>query len=378
MKIPVYRLPYSVADRAFIKRHIDAALRRGYLTDGGPYVEQFESDFAGLCGVRYAVAVNSATTALELLLRVIDVRQASVVVPTYTFYATPLSILNAGGSVIYADISRDTLGLSLPSIKKHVQPDTKAVIIVHVGGVVSPEVKAIRAWCTTNGIYLIEDAACAHGASLRGKKAGTFGHAAAFSFHHSKVLTTGEGGMITTNNKTWVSRLRRLRGVGLDRTINNWEIFELGNNYKMSEITAILGLRHVRQAAHILRERRSLARFYDTQIRFTKQVMPFSIPRDVQSAYYKYLVRVADPVIKATLRERLLREYDISLPPNLYDHLCHDQSITRQTRTRNARAGFPDSTYMRDHHICLPMYNGLSAAERAYIVRSFNEVIASV
>jgi perosamine synthetase len=361
--VPLYRLPYSEADIRYVQREIAKVLKRGYLTDGGDYLKHFEESFARWIGAGEAVAVNSATTALEIILRGIGIEGGSVIVPTYTFYATPLSVLRAGGSVVYADINRDTLSLSLESIEKHIRPDTRVVIVVHVGGVVSSEIEAIRKLCRKRKVYLIEDAACAHGAGHKGKMAGTFGDAAAFSFHHSKVLTTGEGGMIITLRQAWLKEARLRRAIGIDRSQNNWEVrIPDGSNYKMSEITAVLGLLHLKNAGKIIRERRRIAAFYDKHIKFNDLVMPFKIPPGSVSSYYKYIVLVNEPRLKGVLRRRLA-ERGVNLPPNLYDHLCHDQNVTKATATVNSNEDFPESEYMRDHHVCLPMYNGLTKRE---------------
>lgn len=375
MEIPVYRLPYSNNDILYVKKHIEILLKRGYLTDGGEYVKQFETDFAEFCGARHAVSVNSCTTALELILKCINVHNKSVIVPTYTFYATPLSVLNSGGKVIYADISRKTLSLSLESIKEKCREDTKAVIIVHAGGIVSDEIDKIKDYLSNNNIYLIEDAACAHGATFNNIIAGNFGDAAAFSFHHSKVLTTGEGGMVVSENREWIDRIKAMRAVGLNRDRNNWEVNELGSNYKMSELAAVLGVLHINNASQIIGERREIADYYNRNINFNERVSQFEIANSVESAYYKYIVRVKLPQYKEIIKTELLNIYNIHLPPNLYDHLCHDQKITKKTNTVNCDDSFINSEYMRDHHVCLPMYNGLSKKELSYITASLNKVI---
>ena len=184
--IKKYSLNYSEEDKKYVKKHISNILDLGYLTDGGEYVKKFEKEWSKIIGTKHSIAVNSCTTALELILKTIDVSNSSVIVPTYTFFATPLSVHNSGGKVIYADVCKKTFSLSLDSIKKRVQSDTKAIIIVHVGGIITNEIGKIRDWCDNRNIYLIEDAACAHGAKYKNVYSGNFGHFGAFSFHHSK------------------------------------------------------------------------------------------------------------------------------------------------------------------------------------------------
>ena len=142
--------------------------------------------------------MSSGTSALETILRILAVEGGEVVVPTNTFFATVAAVAHAGGIPRLADVSSATLALSAETLEAALTAQTRAVILVHVGGVITPEVDAIRAICDRSGVTLIEDAAHAHGASFHGRPAGTFGEAAAFSFYPTKVMTSGEGGMITT------------------------------------------------------------------------------------------------------------------------------------------------------------------------------------
>ena len=373
-KIKKYSLPYSENDKKYILNHIDNVLEKGYLTDGGEYVDLFEKSWANIVGVKHSIAVNSCTTALELILKCIDVKSCSVVVPTYTFFATPLSVHLAGAKVLYADISRNTMSLSLKTIKQAVRPDTKAVIIVHVGGIITDEIVSIREWCDTNDIFLIEDAACAHGASFKQRNVGNFGHFAAFSFHHSKVLTSGEGGMIVTKSDEYANKIKRMRAIGLDREINNWEVFELGNNYKLPETSAVLGLLHCRKSDQIFNERREIAKFYNENINFNENISSFRINPEVVSGYYKYIVLARSKKYKNSFTKELKQIFGIDLPPTVYDYMCHEQKINDKISYR-ADSDFKNARYMMEHNICLPMYCGLSKEDLNYIVESINRII---
>ncbi len=378
MKIPVYRLPFSDADISFIKDNIEAALRSGYLTDGGPLVKQFEDNWSDFIKCKNSVAVNSCTTGLEAVLSAVGVSGKSVIVPNYTFYASPMSVINEGGRVIFSDISKDTLSITLESIKKSVRDDTVAVMIVHVGGIISHEIVQIKEYCDNNNLILIEDAACAAGSTYKGKHAGTFGHAGVFSFHHSKILTTGEGGMVCTGDDKLADKIRRIRAIGLDRSINNWEVFRQGSNYKISEITAALGLQQVKSARKIIDERRNVAEYYDTNIAWCNGVSLFKISNDVKSSYYKYIIRVDEKWKKDTIKNRLREEFEILLPPNVYDYNCHMHNFSSHELVLNSNSYFPSSEYMIDHHFCLNMYNGLAPEEVKYIVDSLNSVIENL
>ena len=214
--------------------------------------------FAG----KYALGVSNGTTALELIIRNFDIQGASVIVPTHVFATVSASIM-AGCKVIFADPNPETLCIDLDSIKKVIRPDTKAIILVHIGGVITPDIEEIVAYCKEKEIFLVEDAAHAHGATHNNKKAGSFGDASAFSFHHSKVLTTGEGGMITTDNHELAAKYRTGRALGIDHTVDKLTVLEVSSNSKLSELSAVLGLCQMRKADQILAERRALAALYE-------------------------------------------------------------------------------------------------------------------
>ena len=375
MKVKKYRLKYNRKDIAFVQREIKKALKLGYLTDGGPNVAIFEEKWSNFNNSKHSIAVSNCTAGLECIFRSINIEGKSVVVPAYTFIASIMSIYNARGTPILADIDKRTLSLSLKSIKRAVREDTKAVVIVHVGGVVSDEIEEIRNFCDEKGIFLIEDAACAHGSSHKGKKSGNFGHAACFSFHHSKVLTSGEGGVITTDDDKLADKIRKNRAIGLDRSINNWESFEIGSNSKMSEITAILAILHTDNAEKIIQERQKIARFYNENIKFNDRFMKFELPNNTESSYYKYFIRVDDPKTIEEFKE-FSESKGVYLPPRTYSYTCEEQAVCKKMKCEYAD-DLEESKFMKNHHFCLPMYNGLKKKELKYIVEVVNKYLAN-
>jgi len=198
-------------DRARILALIDKSLRIGSLTLGANG-EAFEASFARAHQIPYAVATSSGTSALEIIFRAFDVGGREVVAPTNTFFASAASVIHAGGRPRLADVSASTLALSEETMTVALTETAAAVLLVHIGGLITPDVDAIRRLCDTRSILLIEDAAHAHGASWQGRPAGTFGHAAAFSFYPTKVITSAEGGMIVAAEERLYDKARTLRG----------------------------------------------------------------------------------------------------------------------------------------------------------------------
>src|SRR5262249_34124359 len=174
--IPAARIVIPEEDRRQILAHIDEALRTGALTLGQKG-QAFETAFARIVGARFAVAVQSGTSALEIILRSLGVEGREVVVPTNTFFAPPAAGIHAGRPPRFGDVERGTLGLSVESVAAAVSSETAAVILVHIAGLVSPETPGIAAFCRERGLFLVEDAAHAHASTLDGRMAGTFGTA---------------------------------------------------------------------------------------------------------------------------------------------------------------------------------------------------------
>lgn len=373
MKIKKYRLEYSEEDIQFVNKEIEKSLRAGYLTDGGPNISTFEKEWCDFNNSKHSIAVSNCTTGLECILRAIDVKDKSVVVPAYTFIASIMSIYTARGTPILADIDRSTLSLSLESVKRAVREDTKAVMIVHVGGVVSNEIVKIRDYCDENNIFLIEDAACAHGSTYSGVNSGNFGHAACFSFHHSKVLTSGEGGIITTECDEIAQKVKRIRAIGLDRSINNWQSFDIGSNAKMSEITATLAILHTRKAPEIIKERQNIAEKYNTLIDFNHNFSAFLLPDNTNSSYYKYFVKTGNSFSILDFSNFML-DNGIELPPVTYSYTCDQQKVCEEMKCVYSD-DFANAKYMTSHHVCLPMYNGLREEEILYVVKTINKYL---
>ncbi len=372
MNIPAARIYFPEDDRKEILKQIDGILASGQLTLG-KYGQEFEQRFAEYVGTRYAVAVNSGTSALEIILRALDIAGSSVVVPTNTFVATPASVIHAGGKVIFADIT-DNLCLDPSSLRRQVKKDTKAVIMVHIGGLIPPQITEIQQFCQQNGLLLIEDAAHAQGSTLNGQKAGSFGIAAAFSFYPTKVMTSGEGGMITTDDENIYKRALVFRDQGKAGFLGNVHT-ELGYNWRMSEIHAALGLSQFARLGEFIADRRRVADFYDTELKKLAKVSPVRIPSGAKSNYYKYSVVLEDGADRAALKKEMKEKYTVSLSGEVYELPCHLQPIFKALY--GFKGGeFPAAEDLCQRHICLPVFAGMTEEQARYVVESLKEVLA--
>ena len=371
MKIPPVKVYFPEEDREDILEKISETLNTGYLTLG-KYTEEFEKMFAEYIGTEYAVAVNSGTAALEIILRSIGIKGRSVIVPTNTFFATPASVIHAGGKVVFSEISGN-LCMSPMHLLDNINNDTKAVILVHIGGNITSEINEIQEICEDHELYLIEDAAHAHGATIDGMKAGNLGDAGAFSFYPTKVMTTGEGGMITTNDKRIYEKALILRDQGKARYNNNIHV-ELGYAWRMNEINAILGLSQLRHLDEFLNDRRRIANFYDRRLRSFNCLDSIQISRSVKSSYYKYVVLLESGIDRDSIKKELKDEYNVSLTGEVYEVPCHKQPIANKINGFKNNV-FPVAEDLCKRHICLPIFATMTIEEAQYVIDSLKEVV---
>ncbi len=390
MQIPILRLPYTNEEIAEVQSGIAEVLRSNILTKG-PKVERLEQEWAKYCGVEYAVACTSGTAALEIIFRAIGVEGKSVVIPSNTFIATAVAAIRAGAKVILADCERETLQLSLKSAMDASREDTAAVCLVHIGGYITPQLCEFACWCDREGIALVEDAAHSHGAEFEGRKAGSLGTAGAFSFFPTKVMTCGEGGMITTDDEDLYDECMRIRNHC--RKDDNPQVhYSLGYNWRMDEIRAVLALQQVRKADRILKERRKIAKWYDEKLAelHKKHGIILTSPRPPRCnpAFYKYIILTFhQQEIRQAMEQR-----GIQMPGLVYEVPLHRQPALREFLPHKAEWGnyvdtgrslpslrhvdaLPNTDWVADHHLCLPLHLGITEEEVDYVVESLKEVL---
>ena len=374
-KIPIFRLNYSKNEKRSISKGINEILNSGYLTMSKK-VFQFEKLFSKYIGTKYAVAVNSGTSALEISLRALNVEGKSIIVPTNTFMATPLAVIHAGAKVIFADISEKTLSIQADEIEKKITKNTVGIILVHIGGVISNEWSKIKQICISKNLFILEDAAHAHGSKINNKCAGNLGIAAAFSFYPTKVLTTGEGGMITTNDKKLCQKFLILRDHGKQNPLLNIHN-ELGSNWRLSEIQGLLGVQQLKKAKSIVSERIKIASIYDKILKNTSNMRLLEIPSHIKSSYYKYIIFV-NKNIRGKVKQMMYEKFGISLPGEVYNHLCHSQPVFKKYKNKIIKKGnynFKNAKKISSEQLCLPLYPGLKKSDIKYVANSLKKII---
>ena len=283
-------------------------LRSGWVTQG-PRVAEFEAKFSAYVGCEHAIAVSSCTTALQLALQACGVGPGDeVICPSFSFIATANSIAVLGAKPVFADIDLVTYNIDPGQIEALITPQTKAIMVVHQIGLPA-EMSAFRQLADKHGLKLVEDAACAIGAEYEGSLIGRpIGDFACFSFHPRKIMTTGEGGMITTRDASLAERLRRLRQHAMSlsdvarhsaRQIVVESYDEVGYNFRMTDMQAAIGLVQLERLPSLLERRRLLAQRYSDALSSLSWLKTPRVPANCTHNYQSYMVRVADEVISS-------------------------------------------------------------------------------
>jgi dTDP-4-amino-4,6-dideoxygalactose transaminase len=312
MKIPITRPYFGDEER----RAVQQPLESGWVVQG-PFVKQFEDQFAAFTGARWAVATSSCTTALHIALAALGVRPGDeVIVPAFTWISTANVVEYFGATPVFCDIDLATFNIDVAAMEAAVSPRTVGIIPVHLFGLCA-DMAAVQAVAHRHGLWYVEDAACAFGARYHGQHAGTFGAAGCFSFHPRKSITTGEGGMVTTADESLARTAASLRDHGATRSdlrrhesAGSFLLAEypmLGFNYRMTDIQAALGCAQMDKAAAILAGRRRVARQYDEALAAHAWLRPPHTPDGYDHGYQAYVCLFAPEAPTTSEVERLSR-----------------------------------------------------------------------
>lgn len=349
-KIKIFDLKFDKQYRKKFHKGVDKILDEAFLTNH-TFVKKLEKKFCYLNKTKYSVAVNNGTTAIEIILKSINVKNKKVLVGSNTFVATGLAIKNSGGLSEPLDIENEYYSLCPKALKKKINKDIGAVIIIHIGGLVTPFLKEIKKICEKHKVPLVEDCAQAFGSTLMSKKVGNFGLAGAFSFQTTKVVTSGEGGIITTNNYEFYKKLLSNRFYGVDFN-NPLSFVHQGSNYKMTELVALSALCDLERSKVRIAKRIKLAKRYQKNLK-NSNWKTLNNPKNTTSSYYKQII--ISPIKRSKVKD-FLEKKKISLTGGVYYKPLHRQPILGVKKD----VFFPVSSFFADNHICPPCYPELS------------------
>lgn len=345
---------------------IETVLKSGALS-GGLYTKKLEQRFCDFIGARHAVAVSSGAASLEIPLRYFGIKDREVIVPTNTFVATPNSVVFAGGKPIFADMREDTLCIDLNDVKSRISSKTAGVIVVHVAGLVCPEINELRNLCKENGLFLIEDCSHAHGAMIDDKMAGTFGDVGCFSFAPTKNITTGEGGILVSDDERLVVAARSMRNRGLD---SQKLMVMLGHSWLMSEITAVLGVHQLENLDCFVNRRNEIAQYYDEHLKTVAGVSLFKTPPNIKHVYHKYPIKLDLDLDAEKIAGILKEQYSIETS-RVYYPPCHLHPYYKTTF--GTREGdFPVAERVTKQTLTLPIHMDITHEDVSYIANALN------
>jgi dTDP-4-amino-4,6-dideoxygalactose transaminase len=350
---------------------VAATIESGWVAQG-PRVAEFETKFATLVQAEHAVAVSSCTTALHLALIVAGVGPGDdVVVPSFSFIATTNAPRYVGANPVFADVDAATGNLTRESIEAVLTPSTRAVILVHQGGVPA-DTNTIRALCEPRGIVMIDDAACAAGSTYRGRPVAARAAVAAWSFHPRKLITTGEGGMITTENSEWAERARRLREHAMsvsavqrhESTLPPAESYlEVGYNYRMTDLQAAVGIVQLERLKAIVERRREIVACYRAALGNVHGLRLLADPPYGESNFQSFWVEVLPQF--ALDREELLAHlaaHEISARRGIM--AAHLQPAY----STHPHAPLPITERLTERTLILPVYHQMTAEDQARVI----------
>ena len=370
-KIPLYKIYSDDEDINLITKII----RRGSAWAIGPEIEEFENAIKNYVGTDYCAVLNSGTSSLHATLLAFGLGAGDdILVPSFSFVSTANSVLFTNATPSFVDIEETTFGLNPKLISEKISASTKAIIPMDYGGQ-SCKIDEINEVARDEKLLLIEDAAESLGASINNNKAGSFGDAAIFSFCGNKVLTTGEGGAVVTNSKEIIEKIKLIRSHGRFDKINYFENTEnstyqdLGYNWRMSSITAALGISQLNKLDKIIKMRQKNAAFISSKLKKFPQIITPISPDGYEHIYQMYTIRLATNKMRDDLKNHLLAKRIFS---KVYFEPIHLTPFYREKF--NFKEGYlPVTEQISRQILTIPLFPNMTMEEKNYLVDSISE-----
>jgi len=361
--VPSFRLTFTEEEIASTLDATENVLRSGDLVLG-PYTDGFEEAMAKVAQTEHLISVNSGSTALEVIYKMIGTKGRKILMPSNTNFATAAAAKNAEADIEFYD---GGLYPNIADIESKLTDDTAALVVVHIGGYLSPELEQIAELCNERGIRLIEDAAHAHGAQLDGKAAGSFSDAAAFSFFLTKTLTTGEGGAIATNDDSLAALARQYRTQGRGSDGLSHEVW--GNSWRMTEIGAALGLAQIKSLDTDTERRAAIIRRYQTELGKTGLQFP-QLDSESRPSGHKALAILPEGVSRDGLK-RAMKGRGVHLAREVYEKPLHQQPIFREYVT--SPDAYPEATFFAERQVALPLWRHMPDSDVDTVIEQLNK-----
>jgi perosamine synthetase len=351
-------------------------LSSGWVSQG-PIVAEFEKAFAEVHDVKHAIATTSCTTALHLALAALEIEPGDeVIVPSFTWIATANVVEYRGAQPVFCDVESSTFNIDVKKLERHITSKTRAIIPVHLFGLCT-DMDGLNNICNKKGIRIIEDAACAAGASVRGRKAGSLGDIGCFSFHPRKIITTGEGGMCTTNDDELAQRMVCLRNHGASVSeeerhrgpqpylLPDFKV--LGFNYRMTDIQGAVGLEQLKKLSALITERRKWAKWYTDHLEDISWLHTTIVPDGYEHSYQSFVCYVDEDTSPMSRNEimEILHSRGIATRPgthavHMLDYYAKKYDIRHED--------YPVSRDCAKYSLAIPLHNNMTEEDYQYVV----------
>ena len=348
----------SVGEREI--QYLSDCIKSGWVSYGGKHVSEFENKFAEFCGVKYGASTNSGTTALHLALATAKIGPGDeVIIPTFTMVATANAVSYTGAKPVLVDSELDTWNMDASQLEEKITRRTRAIIAVHTYGHPA-DMEAISEVANRHNLIVIEDAAEAHGAECKGKRTGSLGDMACFSFYANKIITTGEGGMIVSDTPQFIERAKWLRAHAFGKEGKHFWHEEIGFGYRMSALQAAVGLAQLERIDEFVQKRRDSAKLYNTLLSDLKGVILPPEADWAKNVYWMYSIRIGQQLglsrddLMAKLSSRGIETRTFFFPIHrqpAYSHLYQDEKYTQADELSASGMNLPSGNSLSEDEI---------------------------
>ncbi len=353
-------------------RVVNKVLKKGWISSDGPEVKLLESEFSKKIGRKYSTAVSNGTAALEIAIKALNIKKNDeVIIPNFTIISNGLAVVKQKAKPVLVDCDLGTWNMKIEDIEKKINKKTKAIMITHIYSYANDMDKILKI-CKKHKIFLIEDAAEVIGLKYKNKMCGSFGDISTFSFYANKQLTTGEGGMISTNNPHLYNRCKSLRNLcfGKKQRFNHDEI---GWNYRITNMQAALGISQLKRLNSVVKRKMQIGKYYFKRLSMNKNIYltPPKISHS-KNIYWVVGVVIRNKKILASNIIKKLNSYGVGARPFFWP--MHEQKIFKKMKIFSKKK-YPNSSYLGRYGFYIPSYLKITNSEMNYVISKINELL---
>jgi perosamine synthetase len=337
-------------------------LESTWISSAGKYVDRFEQAYAEVAGTKHAIACSNGTVALHLALVALGLRPGDeVLVPTLTFVACANSVVYCGGKPVFVDVDREIWSIDASKLEAQITDKTRGIIAVHLRGHPA-DMDAVVGIARRHGLFVVEDAAQSHGAQLRGRPVGSLGDIATFSFYGNKMITTGEGGMITTDNDDLAKQIRLLKNQGMTKEHRYWHPV-VGYNYRLTNLQAAIGVAQLERLAELLARHREVASWYKEALTGVRGLWWQREKEWARHAWWQFVVIIEDEF--GADRDAVINRLQANgVDARRLYYPMHQQPIYEESARGRE---YPVADYLAARGVCLPTWSGLKREDVHYV-----------